>query len=66
VSAARRDSTKRDYYERMLRVLDHIQAHLDQEATLEGLARVACFSPYHFHYAFRASSEKAWALTYAG
>jgi len=53
VSAATRESTKRDYYERILRVLDHIQAHLDQDLTLEGLALVACFSPYHFHYVFR-------------
>jgi len=53
VSAAKRESTKRDYYERMLRVLDHIQRHLDDELTLTGLAGVACFSPYHFHYVFR-------------
>jgi AraC family transcriptional regulator len=37
----------------MLRILDHIHHHLDEELTLEGLARVACFSPYHFHYIFR-------------
>ena len=53
MSAKRRESTKRDYYERMLRVLDHIHRHLDEELTLAGLARVACFSPYHFHYIFR-------------
>lgn len=48
-----RESTRRDYYERMLRVLDHIHLHLDEELTLTGLAGVACFSPYHFHYVFR-------------
>ena len=53
MTAAKRESTKRDYYERMLRVLDHIHGHLDEELTLDGLARVACFSPYHFHYVFR-------------
>ncbi len=53
MSGAKRESTKRDYYERMLRVLDHIHRHLDEELTLAGLARVACFSPYHFHYIFR-------------
>ena len=53
MTAAKRESTKRDYYERMLRVLDHIHGHLDEKLTLDGLARVACFSPYHFHYVFR-------------
>ncbi len=37
----------------MLRILDHIHRHLDEELTLEVLAGVACFSPYHFHYIFR-------------
>jgi AraC family transcriptional regulator len=37
----------------MLRVLDHIERNLDGELTLDGLAHVACFSPYHFHYIFR-------------
>jgi AraC family transcriptional regulator len=53
VTAAKRESTRRDYYERMFRVLDHIHTHVDEELTLDGLARVACFSPYHFHYVFR-------------
>lgn len=53
MSARRRESTSRDYYDRMLRVLDHIHRHLDEELTLEVLARVAAFSPYHFHYVFR-------------
>jgi AraC family transcriptional regulator len=37
----------------MSRVLSHIHGHLDEELTLAALARVACFSPYHFHYVFR-------------
>lgn len=53
MSAKRRESTSRDYYDRMLRVLDHIHRHLDEELTLAALAQVACFSPYHFHYVFR-------------
>jgi AraC family transcriptional regulator len=37
----------------MSRVLSHIRGHLDEELTLAALARVARFSPYHFHYVFR-------------
>ena len=37
----------------MLRVLLHIQRNLDEETPLEDLARVAAFSPYHFHRIFR-------------
>ena len=37
----------------MNKILDHIQTHLDEELTLPGLARVARFSPFHFHHVFR-------------
>jgi len=46
-------STLQDYKERMIRVLLHIQQHLDDELPLDELARVAAFSPYHFHRIFR-------------
>ena len=36
-----------------MRVLLHIQRHLDEELPLNELARVAAFSPYHFHRIFR-------------
>ncbi len=45
--------TLRDYKARMLRVLAHIQQHLDDPLSLEHLATIACFSPYHFHRIFR-------------
>ena len=49
-----RSETERTYQERVLRVLVHIQEHLDEALPLEDLARVACFSPHHFHYLFGA------------
>jgi AraC family transcriptional regulator len=48
-----RTDTQRDYAERILRVLLHIQAHLDEPLDLERLADVAHFSPFHFHRVFR-------------
>jgi AraC family transcriptional regulator len=45
--------TLHDYKRRMLRVLVHIQQHLDDGLALEQLAGVACFSPYHFHRVFK-------------
>lgn len=45
--------TQRDYEERILRVLVHVQDHLDQALDLEQLAALAHFSPYHFHRVFR-------------
>lgn len=41
-----------EYVARINRVLDHIQAHLNEDLTLERLAKIACFSPYHFHRIF--------------
>jgi AraC family transcriptional regulator len=37
----------------MLRVMLYVQEHLDEELSLEHLAGVACFSPFHFHRIFR-------------
>jgi AraC family transcriptional regulator len=45
--------TDRTYKERILKVLVHIQQQLDCAMPLEDLARVAHFSPYHFHRIFR-------------
>jgi AraC family transcriptional regulator len=45
--------TEQSYRERILRVLVHIQNHLDDALHLEELARVAHFSPHHFHRIFR-------------
>ncbi len=45
--------TEQAYHERMLRVLVHIQQHLDDALRLEELAAIAHFSPYHFHRVFR-------------
>lgn len=49
-----REQTIRDHQERLNRVLAFIQEHLDRPMNLEALARVACFSPYHFHRIFAA------------
>ena len=48
-----RTVTLQDYKRRMLRVLVHIQQHLDEPLALEDLAVLACFSPYHFHRVFK-------------
>lgn len=48
-----KESTRNTYRERVLRVLLHIQEHLDDHLELEDLARVANFSPFHFHRVFR-------------
>jgi AraC family transcriptional regulator len=46
------NATQQDYQERLLRVLEHIHAHLDSNCDLDELAAIACFSPYHFHRIF--------------
>jgi len=45
--------TQQDYQERMLKVLVHIRDNLDQTLSLDELAGVAHFSPFHFHRIFR-------------
>jgi AraC family transcriptional regulator len=48
------DKNRGEYQRRVNRVLDHIRAHRDEELTLEGLAEVAGFSPFHFHRIFKS------------
>lgn len=43
-----------EYRERLLMVMEHIQANMDGDLQLETLADIAGFSPYHFHRVFRA------------
>lgn len=46
------EDTLKDYRERITRVLVHIDAHLDEPVSLDELARIACFSSFHFHRVF--------------
>ena len=55
------ETTWNDYVERILRVLRHIQAHLDESLDLEELAGVACFSSFHFHRVFAAMTGETIA-----
>lgn len=43
-----------DYVDRVNRAIDFILQNLDQPLRLEVVARVACFSPFHFHRIFRS------------
>ncbi|HYP99887.1 MAG TPA: AraC family transcriptional regulator [Polyangiaceae bacterium] len=40
------------YHRRFRKVLEYIDAHLDEELSLESLSAVAAFSKYHFHRQF--------------
>jgi len=44
-----RTATLDDYKHRILRVMVHVQNHLEDPLDLDRLAGVAAFSPYHFH-----------------
>lgn len=50
---AARSTTRTVYHERILKVLVHIQEHLDEDLSVEELASIAHFSPFHFHRIFR-------------
>jgi len=50
-----RDTPRRqEYRARINRAVDYIEAHLQEELSLEAVARAAYFSPYHFHRIFSA------------
>lgn len=41
---------------RLERVIDYIEAHVDEALCVEALAAVACLSPYHFARAFKTAT----------
>ena len=43
-----------EYVKRVLQALIYIENHIDEELSLEKLAKVACYSPFHFHRIFQA------------
>jgi len=43
-----------EYAQRIDRVIDHLRANLDRPVKLRELAKVACFSEFHFHRIFAA------------
>jgi AraC family transcriptional regulator len=45
-----------EYARRIDRVIDHLRGNLDRQVKLEELAKVACFSEFHFHRIFSAIS----------
>ena len=51
------------YRERVQRVRDYIEDHLDDEIDLNKLADVACLSPYHWHRIYRAIHGETIAAT---
>jgi AraC family transcriptional regulator len=52
-------ATENDYRARILRVLVHIQTHLDDALSLDELGAIANFSPYHFHRIFRGMTGES-------
>jgi AraC-like DNA-binding protein len=44
-----------NYHDRMQRVLDYIDRHLDDDLDLDALSSVAAYSKYHFHRQFTAT-----------
>src|SRR5215510_11855422 len=44
------------YAQRINRVIDYLRENLDRQVKLEELAKVACFSEFHFHRIFSAVS----------
>lgn len=43
-----------EYVRRTLKVLIYIEKNLDEDLSLKRLAKIACYSPFHFHRIFQA------------
>lgn len=47
-------ATSDDYVARVNRAIDHVTRHLAEPLRLDDVAKIACFSPFHFHRVFRS------------
>jgi AraC family transcriptional regulator len=52
------DLNRLEYEKRVNRVIDHVREHLGEALSLERLAQIAAFSPFHFHRIFRAITRE--------
>src|SRR6516225_5095613 len=55
-AAGQKTQANSEYAQRIDRVIDYLRGNLDRQVKLEELAKVACFSEFHFHRIFRAVS----------
>ncbi|MCP4231073.1 MAG: AraC family transcriptional regulator [bacterium] len=51
-------TTRKIYVARINKVIDYIRDNLDSDLSLETLAGVAAFSPFHFHRIFKAFTDE--------
>lgn len=51
---SQKNASRIEYEKRVNRVIDYISGHMDEDLSLEKLASVAAFSPYHFHRVFKS------------
>src|SRR5580692_7467535 len=58
-----KQQTLDSYQARVDRVVDHIYAHLDEDIRPEGLAEIACLSPYHWHRIYVAMRGETISAT---
>lgn len=47
-----KDLNRQEYLLRINKVTDYIHNHIDQPLSLQTMAGIACFSPFHFHRVF--------------
>jgi AraC family transcriptional regulator len=50
----RKEIYRKEYINRLNKVIDYIDNHIDEELNLDSLAALANFSPFHFHRIFSA------------
>lgn len=48
-----------NYFDRVQKTIDYIEDNLKESLTLEELARISCFSKFHFHRVFQAVAGEA-------
>ena len=55
---SKENPTQPEYLYRINKALRFIDENLDTHLTLESVANIACYSPYHFHRLFKAITRE--------
>lgn len=56
-------TTAENYRQRVIRVIEYIHDHLDDDLNINLLADVAFMSPYHFHRIYREMARETLNAT---
>jgi AraC family transcriptional regulator len=55
-----------EYKKRIVKTIQYIDTHLDEDLSLEKIAEISAYSPFHFHRIFRLITGETFRIILSG